>query len=115
MPSTSKNHTKTPERNLFTRIYKIVDQIPAGKVVTYGQIARKLGNPRLAQVVGWALHVNPSPIKTPCHRVVNREGKLAENFGFGGWETQQELLKKEGITFETPHKVDLKKFGTSEL
>ena len=47
--------------NTFERIYEIVKQIPGGKVATYGQIASLAGNPRLARVVGYALHVNPEP------------------------------------------------------
>ena len=60
----------------FQRVYEVVKQIPLGKVATYGQIARLVGNPRSSRQVGWALHVNPEPFITPCHRVVNREGKL---------------------------------------
>ena len=60
--------------NTFERIYEIVKQIPGGKVATYGQIASLAGNPRLARVVGYALHVNPEPDEIPCFRVVNRNG-----------------------------------------
>ena len=55
--------------NTFERIYEIVKQIPGGKVATYGQIASLAGNPRLARVVGYALHVNPEPDEIPCFRV----------------------------------------------
>lgn len=47
--------------------------------MTYGQIAEILGNPRMSRQVGWALHANKSS-EIPCHRVVNREGRLAPNF-----------------------------------
>ena len=43
----------------FERVYAAVRLIPRGSVATYGQIARAIGNPRLARVVGYALHVNP--------------------------------------------------------
>jgi len=68
----------------FEKIYDIVRQIPEGKVCTYGQVARLAGNPRWARIVGYALHVNPAFGEIPCHRVVNREGRTAPAFAFGG-------------------------------
>lgn len=97
--------------NTFEKIYEVVKQIPKGKVTTYGRVAAMAGNPRWSQVVGYALHVNPAPGVIPCHRVVNREGKTAEAFAFGGGETQRALLEKEGIIFEPDGTVDLKKYG----
>ena len=94
----------------FARVYAIVKQIPQGKVATYGQIARLVGNPRAARQVGWALHVNPEPYVTPCHRVVNREGKLSGSFAFGGIDAQRYLLANEGIRFVDDETVDLTKF-----
>ena len=82
---------------LYKRIYDIVVTIPRGEVMTYGQIAERLGNPKLARVVGNALHNNPTPIIVPCHRVVNSKGELAKHFGFGGIEKQKELLESEGV------------------
>ena len=78
--------------NFFNKVYEVVKQIPKGKVATYGQIARLCGNPRMARQVGWALHVNPEPYITPCHRVVNRNGRLAAAFAFGGENVQTTLL-----------------------
>ena len=68
--------------NTFEKIYEVVKSIPKGKVATYGQVALLAGNPRWARVVGYALHVNPEPGIIPCHRVVNREGKVAPSFAF---------------------------------
>ena len=62
--------------NTFEKIYEVVRNIPKGKVATYGQVAILAGNPRLARVVGYALHVNPDTSTIPCHRVVNREGRV---------------------------------------
>ena len=62
-------------QGFFQEVYKIVRQIPEGKVATYGQIAAMCGNPRCSRAVGYALHVNPEPGVIPCHRVVNREGR----------------------------------------
>ena len=64
----------------FERVYAAVRLIPRGSVATYGQIARAIGNPRLARVVGYALHVNPEPGVIPCHRVVRRDGAASPAF-----------------------------------
>ena len=83
--------------NTFEKIYRVVKRIPKGRVATYGQIATLAGNPHWSQVVGYALHSNPSPETIPCFRVVNRFGELSEAFVFGGINRQQELLEAEGI------------------
>lgn len=94
----------------FEKIYYVVCKIPKGKVATYGLVAMLAGNPRWSRVVGYALHSNPKPFVIPCHRVVNREGKVAEAFAFGGGNVQRDLLEKEGIVFEKDGTVDLKKY-----
>ncbi len=83
--------------SVFQRIYQIVSTIPAGKVATYGQVAAMAGNPRWSRVVGYALHVNPQPGIIPCHRVVNRMGRCASGFAFGGPNVQAQLLQAEGV------------------
>lgn len=97
--------------NTFEKIYEVVKNIPKGKVATYGQVALLAGNPRWARVVGYALHVNPEPGIIPCHRVVNREGKTAPGFAFGGEGVQRQLLESEGIIFETDGRIDLEKYS----
>lgn len=97
--------------SVFDRIYKQVCRIPEGKVATYGQIATLAGNPRWARVVGYALHNNPAPGVIPCHRVLNREGKPAEAFVFGGGDAQRALLEREGIVFTSDGTVDLHIYG----
>lgn len=93
----------------FEQVYEVVKRIPAGKVATYGQIAALLGNVRRSRAVGYALHVNPDPDGTPCYRVVNREGRLAPAFAFGGPEIQAELLRRSGVEV-TDGYVDLARF-----
>lgn len=93
--------------SFFDEVYKVVKLIPKGKVTTYGEIARALGT-KDARKVGWALHANPDP-KTPCHRVVNKDGKLAANFVFDGEAEQRRRLESEEIVFEG-NKVDLEKY-----
>ncbi len=91
------------------KIYKIVRMIPEGHVATYGQVAEIAGNPKMARVVGNALHKNKDPQNVPCYRVVNAQGKIAENYAFGK-NIQEELLIKEGVCVQNG-KVDLKKYG----
>lgn len=95
--------------NFFDRVYAYVKTVPRGKVVTYGQVAAAIGAPRCARQVGWALHVNPAPGVIPCHRVVNREGRLAPAFAFGGEEVQARLLEEEGVIVINGF-VDLEKY-----
>ena len=97
--------------NTFEKIYEVVKNIPKGRVATYGQVALLAGNPRWARVVGYALHVNPEPGIIPCHRVVNREGRVAPGFAFGGEGVQRQLLESEGIVFETDGRIDLEKYS----
>ena len=96
--------------NSFEQIYQVVRQIPAGKVATYGQIARLAGNPRWARVVGYALHVNPNPGTIPCHRVVNKQGRTSPAFAFGGGDVQRNLLENEGVGFTPQGVVDLERY-----
>ena len=95
--------------NTFQKIYEQVRKIPEGKVATYGQIALMAGSPRWSQIVGYALHSNPEPVVIPCHRVVNKDGKLAKAFAFGGENMQRNLLENEGVTFLDEDTVDLQK------
>ncbi len=97
------------ENGFFEKVYSVLRQIPKGKVATYVQIARLCGNNRMARQVGWALHVNPEPFVIPCHRVVNKSGKLSDAFAFGGKNVQYQLLESEGITFVDENTVDIKK------
>jgi methylated-DNA-protein-cysteine methyltransferase related protein len=92
----------------FQQVLEVIVRIPRGKVMTYGQIAKILGI-RNVQVVGYALHSNPDPKKYPCHRVVKKDGELALGYAFGGWQTQKELLEKEGVKFAN-NKILMEKF-----
>ena len=93
------------KNNFFEQVYRVVRKIPGGKVVTYGQIAQALGTGD-ARRVGWALHGNTDP-KIPCHRVVNKDGGVALNYAFDGWQEQKRRLIEEGVTFKDERYVDL--------
>lgn len=92
------------------QVYEYLLSIPKGKVVTYGQIAAHLGNKNLARSVGNILHANPRPELYPCYKVVNAQGKLAENFSFGGLEGQKARLQADGVEVKND-RVDLEKYG----
>ncbi|MBQ8474737.1 MAG: MGMT family protein [Clostridia bacterium] len=96
--------------NSFELIYSYVKLIPKGKVATYGQIAFLCGNNRWSRVVGYALHANPDPNNIPCHRVVDRNGKVSRAFAFGGENRQIELLRYEGVSVTDDGYVDLSLF-----
>lgn len=94
--------------NLYENVYEQVLKIPTGKVSTYGEIGKKLNiSPR---VVGFALHANPDGQLIPCHRVVNRNGRVAPGYAFGGQGTQKKRLEEEGIEFKDELHVDLEKY-----
>ena len=96
---------------LYQEIYKIVAEIPKGKVMTYGQVARSVGNPRWARLVGQAMFNTPEELDIPCHRVLNSKGEMAPDYAFGGQDIQRKLLKGEGVVFKPNGCADLKKSG----
>ena len=78
------------------QVLKATQQIPRGKIATYMDIARRIGNPKAVRAVGQALGRNPIPIVIPCHRVIASNGTLGGYSGGGGLETKVKLLKLEG-------------------
>jgi methylated-DNA-protein-cysteine methyltransferase-like protein len=83
--------------NFFEQVYQVVEQIPYGKVTTYGAIAAFLGSKSASRMVGWAMnnaHTLDKPV--PAHRVVNRQGLLTGKMHFKG-QSMQERLEAEGI------------------
>lgn len=95
--------------NFNQKVYEIVKKVPKGRVTTYGQVALVMGNPKLSRQVGWALHANKSA-DVPCHRVVDRNGRVAPNFAFDGWVEQKRRLMLEGVKFKGEMYVDLSKY-----
>lgn len=86
----------------FDEIYRLVSQIPCGKVSSYGQIARVLGFPRSARIVGWAMHSCPENL--PWHRVVRSDGSISSGVM---QELCRDLLKSEGVRFLKDGRVDM--------
>ncbi len=79
------------------QVYEAVKRIPLGRVSTYGAVAAMAGKPRAARAVGNILHKNPFFGEVPCHRVVHADGRLAEEFVFGGIGEQRAMLLAEGV------------------
>jgi methylated-DNA-[protein]-cysteine S-methyltransferase len=78
------------------RVYAVARTIPAGRTLTYGEIAQRLGDPGAAREVGQALGENPFPIVVPCHRVLAANGRLGGFSAPGGTRTKLKLLRIEG-------------------
>ena len=95
---------KVLDDHLIFEILAVVDEIPAGKVATYGQIARLIGRPKNARLVGRVLSMAEYYGSYPCHRVVNRAGRLAP-----GWLEQRGLLVDEGVSFKDDNHVFISK------
>jgi methylated-DNA-protein-cysteine methyltransferase-like protein len=91
------------------RVYRIVRQIPEGKVTTYGTIAAVLGDRRGARMVGWAMSSCPDDVSELAHRVVNRYGELSGGWAWGHPDVMRQLLLDEGVTFTDEYQVDLNK------
>ena len=90
-------------------IWQIVSQIPKGKVISYGQIAKLAGLPQAARLVGNVLKKLPGDTKLPWHRVVNSQGKISLVVGSMPYKEQKVRLIDEGIIFNG-EKIPLKKF-----
>ena len=77
------------------KVWSELAKVPYGTVVTYGELAARVGSPKACRAVGQANHNNPLPIFLPCHRVVGTKGAL---IGYaGGLELKQWLLRLEGV------------------
>lgn len=87
-------------------MYKLMAQLPADKVTTYGDLAALAGHPYAARVVGGIAHGGPDNL--PWHRLVNAQGGLAVGFP-GGQDVQRQLLMHDGI--EVDDEWHIKNFG----
>jgi methylated-DNA-protein-cysteine methyltransferase-like protein len=90
------------------RVYTMVRRIPAGRVMTYGQIAELLGDGYTPRTVGFCMH--SSPDGTPWHRVVNAQGGCSTGKVVLPQDKQQRLLELEGVVFDKNARCDLQQF-----
>lgn len=94
------------EKGFRKAVYRLMRELPADKVTTYGDLAAMAGQPRAARIVGGIAHQGPASL--PWHRLVNREGGLAVGFP-GGQDVQRQLLAQDGI--ECDEQCRVKDFG----
>ena len=95
--------------DFYQNVFEVVRQIPAGRVTSYGAIARYLGTAGSSRMVGWAMNLSHhQEIYVPAHRVVNRNGLLTGKIHFGSPDQMQELLENEEIMVEDDQVVDFK-------
>ena len=90
---------------LAYEILSVVAEVPAGRVASYGQIARLVGRPRNARLVGRVLRDAQLYGEYPCHRVVNGAGRLVP-----GWDGQAALLAEEGVSLKADGHVDMREY-----
>ena len=79
------------------KVWKYLVKIPRGKVKTYSQVAKAIGNPSAVRAVANAIGKNPYSPSIPCHRVIKSDGSIGGYSGKGGLKKKRLLLKKEGI------------------
>ena len=93
-------------------VWQLVRRVPRGKVVTYGQVAAILGQPRAARAVGQALRMLPRPLAevVPWQRVVNASGRISFRGDIMRPELQRDRLEREGIEFSRGGSIDLRRF-----
>ena len=96
----------------YTRFYDVVRRIPAGRVSTYGTVAREAGLPGRARQVGYAMAALRDDQDVPWHRVINARGEVSPRRGGSAFELiQRAMLEAEGIVFDSHERVDLNAQG----
>ncbi len=93
------------DESLIYEVLSVVEEIPAGRVATYGQIAALIGREKNARLVGRILSMAQYYVQYPCHRVFNHAGRTAPS-----WGEQAELLAEVGVCFQKNGCVNLKTF-----
>ena len=93
------------QESLVYEILSAVAEIPAGRVASYGQVARLIGRDKNARLVGKVLSLSEYYGDYPCHRVVNSAGRLAP-----GFLEQRRLLEQEGVGFLPSGRVDMRNY-----
>jgi methylated-DNA-protein-cysteine methyltransferase-like protein len=103
--------TTASEFNAWVKnVWQVVQGIPRGHVLTYGEVARLAGLPRAARRVSQAMRRAPRGVELPWHRVVNAQGKISFPEDSNGYRHQRALLQEEGIVFQGD-RIDLQRYG----
>ena len=95
-----------PNKPFTQKVYDLVATIPAGKVMTYGQVATLVGSSGAARAVGMCMKHNPDTTVVPCHRVVSSDGSMTGYSAKGGIASKKKKLIAEGVIFKGD-KVDI--------
>ncbi len=101
--------TQEEANQLITQAFALVRACPEGRVTTYSWLARALGYPRGARMLGWIM--NEAFEGIPAQRVINSKGELTGSWAFGQPGTMRQLLENEGVLFLESGRVDLKRYG----
>ena len=99
---------KVRDKNYRERVFEIVRQIPAGRVMTYGQIAEILGENYTPRTVGFVMHAAAEDV--PWQRVINAQGACSTGHIVLPVNLQQQMLESEGVVFNEKGRCDLKKY-----
>ena len=111
MISDNKQNPKTGEVDGWMKsVWQVVQGIPRGHVLTYGEVARLAGMSRWARRVSQAMRRAPRSMELPWHRVVNAQGRISFPEESDGFQRQKRRLEEEGVVFLNG-KIDLEKFG----
>ena len=97
------------KETFYDLVYDFVREVPAGTVVTYGQVALELGAPAAARAVGYALHNLPAGSDVPWWRVINARGAVSFKGRGAQADLQRELLEREGLEFNADGCLDLRR------
>ena len=101
-----------PMANFYEAAYTLVRKIPRGRVMSYGQVAAVLGQPRAARAVGYAMmHSTGVEPAVPWQRVVNRYGGISTGGETDRPERQRALLEAEGVAFRADGTIDMTRYG----
>ena len=89
--STTSSELIRSSQSIKDKVYDMLLKIPAGKVTTYGDIAKAIGQPNSSRLIGQILHNNPTPVVVPCHRVVGADGKIG-GYSYGSSKKRKILV-----------------------
>ena len=108
MNEQNERHTDVDSPRYRERVYEIVRRVPAGRVMTYGQIAELLGEGYTARTVGFVMHAAPDGV--PWHRVINAQGACSTGRVVLPPDKQQRMLEAEGVEFDARARCDLGRY-----
>lgn len=101
---------RRPAGSTYARVYAVVRRVPAGRVATYGQVARVAGLGEHARMVGYALAALPNETTVPWHRVINAQGTVSRRRS-GDLLSQRMRLEREGVRFDARGRASFARFG----